>query len=305
MEGPTRAGLVALRAGRAAPSSGCSQEALLWVKRRVWGKETRSRTVSGLVVWIWCRLFPDQMPDPWPKAHLAPTAGPSARSRSMRRGPSIAERSGGYRGAVSSARSVTWRSPPQECTRPRVHSGALGCGGIVMDRFVGLGRARVLAHRPGPRREVLRAVLLGRSTGGEEAVRLQSSELGRRRPDPAWRRAESACSKHRGDGRGRDIDPEFQELPADPEVAPPGVLLPQPKDQVPDRGIEPRTTGRPRATPASSLQEVPVPSRQGVRPTRKPFHRCRDRTRAAAARNARSAVVKRTRLPPRRRTLSW
>jgi len=89
-----------------------------------------------------------------------------------------------------------------------------------MDRFVGLGRARVLAHRPGPRREVRRAVLLGRSTGGEEAVRLQSQELGPRRPDPAWRWAESALSKHRGDGRGRDIDPEFQELPADPEVAP-------------------------------------------------------------------------------------
>jgi hypothetical protein len=95
-----------------------------------------------------------------------------------------------------------------------------------MDRFVGLGRARVLAHRPGPRREVLRAVLLGRSTGGEEAVRLQSQELGPCRPDPAWRWAESAFSQHRGDGRGRDIDPEFQELPADPEVAPPGVLPP-------------------------------------------------------------------------------
>jgi hypothetical protein len=33
------------------------------------------------------------------------------------------------------------------------------------DWFVGLGRARVLAHHPGPRRQVLRAVLLGQSTG--------------------------------------------------------------------------------------------------------------------------------------------
>jgi hypothetical protein len=73
---------------------------------------------------------------------------------------------------------------------------------------------------PGPDGEVLQAVLLEGSTGGEEAVRLQSEELGPRRPDPAWRRAESAFSKHRGDGRGRDIDPEFQELPSDPEVAP-------------------------------------------------------------------------------------
>ena len=134
-----------------------------------------------------------------------------------------------------------------------------------MDRFVGLGRARVLAHRPGTRREVLRAVLLGGSAGGEEAVRLQSQELGPRRPDPAWRRAESAFSKHRSDGRSRDIDPELQQLPADPEVAPPGVLPPQPKDQVLDRGIERGTIGRPRATPASSLQEVPVPSPQRVR----------------------------------------
>jgi hypothetical protein len=38
-------------------------------------------------------------------------------------------------------------------------------------------------------------------------------------------------------------------------------------------------------------------------PTRKLFHRLRDRTRATAARNARSAMLKRTRLPPRRRTL--
>jgi hypothetical protein len=82
-----------------------------------------------------------------------------------------------------------------------------------MDRFVGLGRARVLAHRPGPRREVLQAVLLGGSTGGEEAVRLQSQELGSRRADPAWRRAESALSKHRGDGRGRTSIPSFRSSP--------------------------------------------------------------------------------------------
>src|SRR5215211_2922806 len=58
-----------------------------------------------------------------------------------------------------------------------MHGGGLRCGGAVMDRFVGLGRAWVLAHRPGPRREVLQAVLLGRSNGGKEAVRLQSEEL--------------------------------------------------------------------------------------------------------------------------------
>ncbi len=134
-----------------------------------------------------------------------------------------------------------------------------------MDRFVGLGRAWVLARRPGPRRQVLQAVLLGRSTGGDESARLQSQELRPGGPDPPWRRAKPAFSKHRGDGRGRDVDPELQELPSDPEVAPPGVLPSQPKDQVLDRGIERRTTGRPRATPACSPQEVPVPSRQRLR----------------------------------------
>jgi hypothetical protein len=87
----------------------------------------------------------------------------------------MAGRSGGYRGAVSSTSSVTWGSPPQECTLPWVHIGALRCGGVVTDRFVGLGW--ILAHCHGPRREVLQAVLLGRSTGGEDAIRLQSQEL--------------------------------------------------------------------------------------------------------------------------------
>jgi len=76
-----------------------------------------------------------------------------------------------------------------------------------MDRFV---RAWVLAHPPGPRPQVLQAVLLGRGTGGEEAVRLQSQELGLRRFDPPWCRTEFAFSKYRGDGGGRDIDPELQ-----------------------------------------------------------------------------------------------
>src|SRR6266540_786608 len=239
-----------------------------------------------------------------PRHHLH-RRGPSGRSRSMRGSPSIAGRSGGYRGLVSSASSFTWGRRPQECRWPWAHSGALWCGGIVMDRFVGLGRAWVLARRPGPRRQVLQAVLLGRSTGGDESARLQSQELRPGGPDPPWRRAKPAFSKHRGDGRGRDVDPELQELPSDPEVAPPGVLPSQPKDQVLDRGIERRTTGRPRATPACSPQEVPVPSRQRLRADQEaippvsgqdPSRRCEER---------RSAVVKRTRLPPRWRTLSW
>jgi hypothetical protein len=229
--------------------------------------------------------------------------GASARSKSMRGGPWIAGRSGGHRGAVSSASSVTSR--PWECARTWVHGGAPRCEVVVMDRLVGPGRARVLAHHLHPRRQILQAVLLGWNTGGEKAAGLRSQELGPRRPDPPWGRAESAFSKHRGDGRGRYIDPEFQELPSDPEVPPSGVLPPQPKDQVLDRGIERRTTGRPRARPASSLEEVPVPSRQRVRANQEALPPVAGRTRATAARKARSAVVKRTRLPPRRRTLSW
>jgi hypothetical protein len=91
---------------------------------------------------------------------------------------------------------------------------------------------------------------------------------------------------HRGEVVAGHIDPEFEELPPDPEEAPPGILPAQPKDQVLDRGIERRTTGRPRATPTSSLQEVPVPSRERVRadqealppvPGQDPSRRCEER----------------------------
>jgi hypothetical protein len=49
-------------------------------------------------------------------------------------------------------------------------------------------------------------------------------------PYPTWRRAESDLFEHRYDGRGRDADPELQELPSDPEVASPGVLPAHPKE---------------------------------------------------------------------------
>jgi len=110
--------------------------------------------------------------------------------------------------------------------------------------------------------EILEVLLLGVRGRREHGVGLEPQELRPGGPDPTRRRAESAFSEHRGDGRGRDVDAE---LPSDPQVAPPGVLSAQPKDRVLDRGIERRTTGRPRATPASCLQEVPVPSRQGLR----------------------------------------
>jgi hypothetical protein len=36
--------------------------------KHLWGKETQSRAVSGVVVSSWFRLFPDQMSDVWLKA---------------------------------------------------------------------------------------------------------------------------------------------------------------------------------------------------------------------------------------------
>jgi hypothetical protein len=69
----------------------------------------------------------------------------------------------------------------------------------------------------------------------EHGVGLEPQKLRPGGPYPPWRRAEPAFFEHRGDGRGRDVDAELQELPSDPQVAPPGVLPAQPKDQVLDR----------------------------------------------------------------------
>jgi hypothetical protein len=99
--------------------------------------------------------------------------------------------------------------------------------------------------------------------GGEEGVRLQPEELRPGRADPAWRRAKAALPKQRGDRRGRHVDPELQELPPDPEVALPGILPAQTKDQLFDRGIEWRTTGP--ARPASSTaRQLSVPPEERV-----------------------------------------
>jgi hypothetical protein len=71
-----------------------------------------------------------------------------------------------------------------------------------------------------------------------------------------------------------------------------------------DRRIEGRAT-RPARAALAPPQQIPMPSRQGVPTDQEAPAPPLDRTRAAAARNARSAVVNRTRLPPRRWTLSW
>src|SRR5918996_6060952 len=82
---------------------------------------------------------------------------------------------------------------------------------------------------------------------------------------PAWRRAEAALAQHRGDRRGGDIDPELQEFPPDPEVAPPRVLPPEAEDHALDRGIERRTTRSPRPATTPPPQEVSVPPGERIR----------------------------------------
>jgi hypothetical protein len=241
-----------------------------------------------------------------PRHHLAPTGRAPARSGSMRGGPWIA------RTVRRPSRGRLERELPhagKPSLRVRADVGARRRSSVRSGGHGSVRRSRPCpdprSSPPPPPADLPRPSFLGGNTEGEKAAGLQSQELGPRRPDPPWRRAESALSKDRGDGRGRDIDPELQELPSNPEVGPSGILPARPKDQVPDRGIERRTTGRPRATPASSLQQVLMPSRQRVRADQEALPPVRDRTRGTAARNARSAVVKRTRLPPRRRTLSW
>jgi hypothetical protein len=162
--------------------------------------------------------------------------------------------------------SDAWWSRARRCPGPSAPGGdALSdvTRRIVRGGCVGVGR-RVVAARGrrfsvgSPRQEVRGVLLVGSRLAGEQAVRLRPQELSPGRPDPAWRRPEASLAKHRGDGRGRDVDAELQEFPSDPEVAPPGILPAHPKDQMLDRGIERRTTGPPGPATTLSPQEVSV-----------------------------------------------
>src|SRR6266508_450013 len=183
------------------------------------------------------------------------------------------EASGGHRGSVASVGSDAWWSRARRCPGPSAPGGdALfdvtrrivrgGCFGVVRRVVAARGR-RFPVRSPG---QVVRGVLLGSRLAGEQAVRLRPQELSPGRPDPACRRPEASLAQHRGDGRGRDVDAELQELTPDPEVAPPGILPAQAKDQMLDRGIERWTTGPPGPATTLSPQEVSVPPGKGVRP---------------------------------------
>jgi len=261
--------------------------------RRVWGKETRSRTMSDSLCRSGAVSSQTRCRIHGPRHHLAPTGGAvtalkidarwSLDRRTIRRLS---------RGRLE--RELRHEEKPSSGMHAAV--GAHRRSWVRRDRHGSVRRPRPCPgprSSPRPRREVLRAVLLGGSTGGEEAAGLQSRELGPRWPDPAWRRAESALSKHRGDGRGRDIDPEFQELPSILRKPHLGFSLPSRRIRCLIKGSSGGRPGGREPRPPRVFRRSRCHLARVSGPTRKPFHRCRDRSRAAAARNARSAVVKR------------
>jgi hypothetical protein len=182
--------------------------------------------VSEVIGSSWFRLFPDQMPDAWPKAPSGTGGrGERARDRCEVVTPDRPDGQAAIAGP-SRARAPSRGEAVLASTRGRGCTAALLCAKWWSWIDSSVPAVPGYSLITSPRRQILQAVLLGGNTGGEKAAGLRSQELGSRRPDPPWRRAESAMSKDRGDGRGRDIDPELQELPSDPEVAPYGVLPP-------------------------------------------------------------------------------
>ncbi len=167
--------------------------------------------------------------------------------------------------------------------KPNVRSGQ-----AVIDRFMGVvstlfaalaDRCRCLPF--GTHREVLHTVLIiGSRPAGEHAVGLEPEELRPSRPDATGSRSEAAAAEHLG------------------------FSLPNRRTSSlirGSRGGRPGRRERPRRRPAKSSRCHRV-SVSGC--TRKPAHRSRVSRRLAAARNARSAVVKRGPTPPRPRTFS-
>ena len=109
-------------------------------------------------------------------------------------------------------------------------------------------------------------ILLGGDgcTGRQDGEGLGPQELSPRRSDPPRRRPQTMAAQHVRDRRGGDPDAELEQLPADPHVAPPGVLPAKAKDQIAQLGIDPRTS-RPPAPPRSLLAlELAAPALQRV-----------------------------------------
>ncbi len=127
-------------------------------------------------------------------------------------------------------------------------------------------RPNCLSGRRPTARLVPSPILLvgGGGAGGKEGEGLGPQELSPRRSDPPRRRPQAAAAQHVRDRRGGDPDAELEQLPADPHVAPPGVLPAKAKDQIAQLGIDPRTS-RPPAPPRSLLAlELAAPALQRV-----------------------------------------
>lgn len=75
---------------------------------------------------------------------------------------------------------------------------------------------------------------------GEDALGLSSQELRPARAGAPWRWAEAGLAKQPPDGRRADADAELSELALNPDVAPPGVLPRQAKDEVAELRIDGR-----------------------------------------------------------------
>ena len=118
------------------------------------------------------------------------------------------------------------------------------------------GRRRGTRPVPSP---ILRVE--GGGTGGKEGEGLGPQELPPRRPDPPGGRPQAAPAQHGGDRGGGDRGAELEELALDSQVAPPGVLPSQAKDQLAQFGIDrrtPRPPVRPRSLPGLKLAAPPL-----------------------------------------------
>src|SRR2546427_4487663 len=107
----------------------------------------------------------------------------------------------------------------------------------------------------------------GEEVGREDPFGLRPEELGPGRAGPAGSRVKAVAEQARPYRRRGDLDPELDQLPADPLVAPPRVLPAEADDEVPDLGLDPWPAGAP-APLVCPLppDELPVPAEQGLGP---------------------------------------
>jgi hypothetical protein len=97
---------------------------------------------------------------------------------------------------------------------------------------------------------------------GNDPVSLGPEELAPGGAASARRRAEAFSAKDRPDSSGRYPDAELQQFAPDPLAAPPGILPPQPSDELHRLWIEQRPAGYPAPIRPLATDELPVPLEQ-------------------------------------------